>query len=886
MQVSKGDVLRYVFLPQILPRLNALYRQGFSHLAYMMAMVYRGVNILPANHMILRPDHRRNLSMWEVITAATAELKFTRSNIDKIIIYFLLLIGLFLLVGQVFLTLAFVMVSPSFAMTNPPRNYGDFFDTPNYDQDIAYRLLYSVFGVPDIFRGGAGAGGAADPFHSALQALFQLYSVGLLVIGVIITCYFIFAVVVETAQSGVPFGKRFNHVWAPIRLVVALGLLIPVGYGLNSAQWITLYAAKFGSDFATEGWIRFNNVMTEAFLKNQEERVGVPNAPDMMPLASFMFTVNACIKAYEIAQPDSKVEGYLVRNTGNMKNFVGTSFADARKDFNNGDILIRFGVYDQKKYSSELGSVYPFCGDLLVQSGDASEPGALDIQESYFKLAQDMLGSKYDIKKHAENLVLRNIELAEKRDPNAPMPPADFKQKLPEDLRKDIETAITQAVKKQRESKSWEKNKTEITEFGWAGAGIWFNKIAQINGSMVTAINNIPEARGMPAVMEFIKKKNLMQNVQSTTPYNPNQSSNIEMMFSSTEQAAVGNALAVVDDWWRRENLDQSKEGNQVRSSQNIFIDVINAIFGTRGLFNMCANADVHPLAQLSMLGKGLVEASIRNLFLAIGFGTIGGVLGGFMGTAGGAAAGILTSIATVTISMGFILYYVVPFMPFLYYFFAVGNWVRSIFEAMVGVPLWALAHLRIDGEGLPGDAAMDGYYLILEIFLRPILIVFGLLASVVIFAAMVKVLNEIFSLVVYNLSGHDGTKLSSCNGATPGGGDTAGNTGVMAYFRGPIDEFFFTVVYAIIVYMIGMSCFKLIDLIPNQILRYMNANVPTYSDSQQDPADGLIFRMSYGSTFAMNQMGNIGRGAGGVASGLSDAIMRRGADAPPPGSK
>ena len=51
----------------------------------------------------------------------------------------------------------------------------------------------------------------------------------------------------------------------------------------------------------------------------------------------------------------------------------------------------------------------------------------------------------------------------------------------------------------------------------------------------------------------------------------------------------------------------------------------------------------------------------------------------------------------------------------------------------------------------------MKGIYMIFEIFLRPILIIFGLLAAFIIFSALVKVLNEIFSLVVVNLAGHHG---------------------------------------------------------------------------------------------------------------------------------
>jgi conjugal transfer/type IV secretion protein DotA/TraY len=67
--------------------------------------------------------------------------------------------------------------------------------------------------------------------------------------------YFAIVVVAETAQTGTPFGKRFNSLWAPLRLVMAFGLLIPISYGLNSGQYIVLYAAKYGANFATNGWI-------------------------------------------------------------------------------------------------------------------------------------------------------------------------------------------------------------------------------------------------------------------------------------------------------------------------------------------------------------------------------------------------------------------------------------------------------------------------------------------------------------------------------------------------------------------------------------------------------------------------------------------------------
>lgn len=897
--VSKGDVLRYIFLPQILPRLNDLYRQGFSRLALLIAQVYRAVNILPANHAIF---NRKGaiLSLTDVLRAAAGELRFNKNNIDKIIIYFAILLGLFLLAAQFLLTLGVLMLNPAYAqMANPPTTYAGFFATPNYRMDIAYNLLYRVFGVPEIFYVGNGQ----NPYHTALQALFQLYSIGLLVIGVIITCYYIFAVVVETAQTGVPFGKRYNHVWTPIRLVFALGLLIPVGYGLNSAQWITLYAAKFGSDFATRGWVVFNEAMTNAYLNNPEERVGVPQSPDLTALAGYMMTVDACKYAYETVYKgaDHKtINAYLVKDPatgGAARLMTGTTFDQAATYFNNGDIYIRFGQYSVQDFHKYLGNVFSYCGDLIIHTGDISEPGALDMQRAYYGLiismftgagggadapgapapgpdgaaaaAQNGNNTGYQLKQYGENYVKKYLPGPD-QDVNAEEPPTDYKSTVATQLANNIRASITKAVNDQRASASWNKQNTQIADMGWGGAGLWYNKIAQINGSIVSAVNSTPEPKTLPAVLEFVKAKNLQQNVRVAQSSSMNLADNVEMRFNSDTEKNIAVPLTIVANYWRNSDPNQSVDGGSARMTSNFFIDAVKTIFGVRGLYNMCANTDVHPLAQLSMLGAGLIDASISNIFLGLGFG-LAGSLGTALGPVLGAASQILTSVATITIVIGFMLYYVLPFMPFLYFFFAVGGWVKGLFEAMVGVPLWALAHLRIDGEGLPGEAAMDGYYLIFEIFLRPILILFGLLASVVIFAAMVKVLNEIYSLVVLNLSGHDQSSTTSCGalsagggaGGADGGGGGGGTTDVMTYFRGPVDEFFFTVIYAIIVYMIGMSCFKLIDLIPNNILRFMGQRVQTFNDAQSDPAEGLMTRLSVGGTQVSRSI--VGIGTSGV---------------------
>lgn len=875
--------MRYVFLPQVLPRLHNLFGTGFGHLALFIALVYRAVNILPANHPILMPENRHLLGVRNVLAAASAELKFTRSEIDKIIIYFAVLIGLVIMVVQVFALLGVVMLNPAFA-TTMPTTYAEFFATPQYTTDVAYRILNMVFGVPELF----GPTTARGQFHVALHSLFQLYSIGLLVIAVLITAYMVFAVLVETAQTGVPFGRRYNHVWAPIRFVIALGLLIPVGYGLNSGQWIALYAAKFGSDFATRGWIIFNETMVQTYLHQVEQRVGRPQAPDLTSLAAFMMTVHACRHSYETLYAGEDpviINAYLTSNSaigGGNPPTLETGFDAARARFNNGDILIRFGEYSTDKHPKWLGNVKSYCGDIVIVTNDTTEPGSLAIQRSYYQLLQNMWRGDYQLRQWGIGIARTRSDSPLIRNSGAfpaALPPSDYKSGIATQLAAWTETAITAAVTAQAESPTWDQNQALIAAQGWGGAGIWYNKIAQINGSLVTAVRSTPQLRMMPDSMEHLKAKQMQQNTEVAEPYKLFLADGQTVKFNSDNEERIAHAIVPVHEYWVKEDTRQDTLGSQVRSTNNIIIDVINLIFGTKGLFDMCASAEVHPLSQLSTLGRGLIEASIRNLALAVGASALGVIPISFVGIASGAAAKMLLSVASITITMGFILFYVIPFMPFLYFFFAVGGWVKGLFEALVGIPLWALAHLRIDGEGLPGEAAISGYYLIFEIFLRPILIIFGLLASVIIFAAMVKVLNDIFHLVVVNLSGHDGESRTLCTqmGAAGGGAGGGGGGGedAVQFFRGPIDELFFTILYAIIVYMIGMSCFKLIDLVPNNLLRYMNVSVSTFNDQQSDPAEGLVQRLSFGGSRVSSQVMDIGQqGLGALRHGANAAMQ------------
>ena len=64
-------------------------------------------------------------------------------------------------------------------------------------------------------------------------------------------------------------------------------------------------------------------------------------------------------------------------------------------------------------------------------------------------------------------------------------------------------------------------------------------------------------------------------------------------------------------------------------------------------------------------------------------------------------------------------------------------------------------------------------------------------------------------------------------------------------------DDFFYTVVYTVLMYMMAVSCFKLIDRIPKEILRWIGSDAKNILDEGGDAVGGLI-QQTYIGAFGM----------------------------------
>jgi conjugal transfer/type IV secretion protein DotA/TraY len=862
-------VLAYTLLPGIWPRTRSFLSSGFAHLALFMALVYRSAGLLPSHHPYFNTENFGQFGLRHVISEAGRNLVYKREYLDQIIIYYLLFVGIILLFLQTALLMTAITVQTAKA-SSTGAYYASFFKTPTPENDIAFTLLDLVFGIPGIFNSKAATNPDSvfpTPFQEGLHALFNFYNTGLLAVAMIIFLYFIAAIVAETTQSGIPFGKRFNKAWAPIRFMLFVLLMMPVTHGINIGQYTLLHVAKWGSSMGTNGWNTFTTTVfsmplttpsalnpaasegVQTPMGNSNLLIGTPNTPGINNLLEFIFVAQAC-RFMQKQIHDRDIAAYIVHKNKEPLDFVAADYEEALAFSDNGNIVVRFGEKDDV-YKNLEGNVNPTCGEITLETLDISHEGAMVMQKAYHYLV--WLLWLDDVSNYYAFTVSSRITPTIDKNPWQALPSTNYLKTTTETYNEVINDAINDAVIAQRKSEKWA---FDLQKLGWGGAGIWYNKIAEANSSITRATFNVPTPQRYPAVMEHVQeeRRRSEENLTAKDRFNPYLSGK-KINFTEPGDEYIALALFYAQSFW----FDHYPE-----PTGNVFKDSVGALLGTSSLFQLDKNTNIHPLAQLVSVGSALIESATINFGFAIGAG-IGGGLAHFMDMPAGktialSAAKFSWQIAMIGLMIGFVLLYVLPFLPFMYFFFAIGGWVKSIFEAMVGIPLWALAHLRIDGEGLVGQGAMNGYYLLFEIFIRPLLIVIGLVASISIFGAQVTVLNEVWELITKNMTGFDATEAA------------ANNPGTIKYLRGEADEFFHTIMYAIVVYMLGMSAFKLIDLVPNQILRWLGASVSTFQENLKDPAGELV-KYVFGGSVLFQRLG-VGKG---MSSSMQALMVRNG---------
>ena len=147
-----------------------------------------------------------------------------------------------------------------------------------------------------------------------------------------------------------------------------------------------------------------------------------------------------------------------------------------------------------------------------------------------------------------------------------------------------------------------------------------------------------------------------------------------------------------------------------------------------------------------------------------------------------------------ILITSGALLAIYTPLLPYIYFTFGALAWMIATVEAMVAGPLVALGIISPSGQHEILGKAEPALMLLFSLFLRPSLMIFGLMAAMLLAVVACTMVNETFAYVMRGWYAFD-----------------------------PLSLVFILVAYVSLILAVLNKCFAVINLIPQQVMRWIS---------------------------------------------------------------
>ncbi|MBA5690547.1 DotA/TraY family protein [Rugamonas apoptosis] len=633
--------------------------------------------------------------------------------------------------------------------------------------DKSRQALVSIFG--DVVNNPLAAGtGGSD---TILASLFQVVNTALLVVAGMFATYVWFRKLSKVAHDGIVFDRAQHAMWGPIRLVWGISSLVPTANGWALSQLLMLWAGSLlGVGIANMG----TDASIAAFADGKS-MVVQPAAPETMSLAKSVYEMNLCMHGIntglrviarsggldfprEYVQQFDIPNGFILKNPDGNK-VCGGAVVDATLLASSATSTSWFGP------SVDASPIYRAHLDALKTMQITLRS---DAQRFVEQVAAQMDGAT--VTQPDSNLAVEHAALEYERSVNL------VAQRQMSDV-KNLAVDLSSKIK----------------DTGWWSLGAWYQTFAVANSKLSDAVAGKAQLTGEsfvgdPGVAEVRTAISKAYQAQ---------------LASNTDAVALGQTGATG-------TTDTAKFIGSFFSQpgQKLLYYMTNADFGSSG------GGTTNPLIKMKNIGDyTLVTAEVATgTFVALSAATeaakssVGGMIvdkafgvGSFIKGGIDAIRPFFLMIIIPLFLLGGGLSIYLPIVPFIVWFGAIINWLVVVLEGIVAAPLWAMAHIDGEGEGLGGKSS-HGYYFLLNLITRPFLMVVGFLGGGASLVVGGTFLNEIFGIAVANVQFSSVTGLVSLLG--------------------------FLYIYFSMCVNLVHSCFGLIFIVPDQVINWVGGQI------------------------------------------------------------
>lgn len=645
----------------------------------------------------------------------------------------------------------------------------------------------------------------------------------------------------QSAHDGTVLGRRYSSLWVPLRAVIGLGFLTPLPGGYSLLQAIVIWIGTWGSYFADQAWAAALGHLSE------------DNAPTtLMSTPSTRGTVNALFNAAVCAARAQSVvrqaEGVPSSAVVTVTKVLPTrTIAYATKFMESGlpsvgngaqSIVIKGGVsFDG---ADGLAQSRAICGEVMLERSMALG-GSLSatIQATAYEQISSLHAMSDDLMHLANELVEGRANGSSVRRQLLGIESA---YALAEASR--IQRYGLAAADSMREAKALQLQRAG--DGSWITAGAYYNTLSGMSNAIhesaaAEVISAAPRTDQMPASMRDDLEPYLAAAGTLTQDSSGTAAVDREAAMAGVSAAGAGET-------------SQPAVGLTGRIASSAFRAGWDRAMGAistfcRGLFNALVESMIgqpgdDPIIKLQEFGHTGLEGLMIAVFAGAAVAVIAGATGVGIPAAIAIFLGMMPTVAGIGLPLALLAYYL-PLIPYIYWIFGLLAWVLLLLEAVAIAPMWAAAHVLPEGEGLAGQHAKQGWVLMISLLLRPILMVMGFVAAVLVIRFMSYVVGTTFQMLI------DANMV----------GRTFGILSTIAYLIAMVG----------IVIAVSKQSFALIYLIPDRALRFLGGGESLGEmggESGTRAAGGVLWGMAAGAGALVVK----GVGAAGKAKGAAGA--------------
>ena len=528
--------------------------------------------------------------------------------------------------------------------------------------------------------------------------------------------------IVKSGHQGQVFNGGRSAVY-PIMTFAGFITLLPTASGWSLAQLVMLWATSVmgvgGANLLTDKAV---DMMSSGY-----SMVTQPTAPVTRSSARGIFEMNLCKYAINRELQSLYADGEA--NTPLMT----TKGGNGQYDTGNGSAVCGSAKTPNTGRTGTWNLL--FDSDVDTNGVITAQRQALDTMQSSMDQAARSFVDTYLSKRDQD---VGSFQDAETQIQNAA---ADYENTVNQALTKiDFKDTLQSQLSSQ------------IKSSGWVALGSWYHTFATANSKTNDVASSTPVVTGMSHVGEH----------GTSDLYNQVFAAYRAQVQNSTYTAPLGTQTAKDDG-----AAVTAEDPNSVFVS--FFKNPMQMI--TSGIATLKVGTDanfsnqVNPLIKMQAIGDYTLvatETSMAVYALAVGaasaasnsvLGTLGQVFGINGGEVAkdvlGALAPIFFFVMFALMAIGFSLAVFLPAVPFLFWMTGVFNWIVSVLVGCAAGPMWAATHLGAEED--KGSRSAYGYIFLIDMMLRPALMVLGFFFAAVAVMAGGTILNLLFASALAN---------------------------------------------------------------------------------------------------------------------------------------